>query len=110
MNRQNISDQRPRIGGLQVATALAVLISGLSVGVYSLIAFAAPEWALAGPGLLVAAAGLVGLRYKVALLAGTIPLGAILSIAGPVIAFDLARPDETPYFLGSLLSLEHHDP
>jgi hypothetical protein len=105
MNQQNTSQRQPRISGLQLAAAIAVIMSGLSVSVYSLIAFAAPEWAVAGPGLLVAAAGLVGLRYKVALLAGMIPLGAILSIAGPVIAFDLARPDETPYFLGSLLSL-----
>jgi hypothetical protein len=105
MNQQHTTERRPRISGLQLGAALAVFISGLSVGVYALTAFAAPDWAVAGPGLLVAGAGIVGLRFRVALLAGVIPLGAILSIAGPVIAFDLARPNETPYFLGSLLAL-----
>jgi hypothetical protein len=100
---ENSRRKRPTL--LHLSASLAVFTSGLSVGVYALTAFADPDWAVAGPGLLVAGAGLIGLRFKPALFAGVIPIGAILSIAGPVIAFDLARPGETPYFLGSLLAL-----
>lgn len=105
MSPHTNSERRLKISWLQLAASAAVFMSGFSVAVYALTAFAGPDWGVAGPGLLVAGAGIAGVRFRVMLLAGVVPLGAILSIAGPVIAFDLARPGETPYFLGSLLAV-----
>jgi hypothetical protein len=84
----------------KLATA-SIVLAGLSLVVYALSAFAAPDWTVAGGGLAVAAAGVAGLRFAWLHLAGLVPIAAMLGIAGPFAAYDLARPDETPYFVGS---------
>lgn len=43
------------------------------------------------------------IRLRWACLAGLVPISAVLTIAGRIVAFDLARPGETPYFLGSVI-------
>ena len=90
---------------LDIAATAVLVVVGLTLAVYALTAFAQPDWTVAGPGLLVAAAGIAGLRLRWAYLAGLAPIGAVLSVAGPVIAFDLNRPEELPYFVASVVAL-----
>lgn len=82
--------------------AASLLLSGLSLAIYALAAFTTRDWTIAGPGLLVAAAGIAGLRNRWFHLAGLVPIGAVLSVAGQILAYDLARPQETSYFVGSV--------
>lgn len=97
------SDTSPPSRFLETAATSVLLTVGLTLAVYALTAFAQPDWTVAGPGLLVAAAGVVGLRLRWAYLAGLAPIGAVLTVAAPVIAFDLNRPGETPYFVASVI-------
>lgn len=90
---------------LSIAAAVSIVIAGLSVTAYAFLGFPTPNWTFGAPGLLVAAAGVAGLRYRWLYLAGLAPLVAILGVAGQVLAYDLARPDETSYFLGSALTI-----
>lgn len=85
-----------------LAATIALLAAGLSLAAYALTAFAVPDWTVAGPGLLVATAGIIGLKVRVAYLAGLVPIAAVLSIAARIVTYDLARPNETPYFIGTL--------
>lgn len=88
---------------LQLAATASLVVSGLSLAVYALGAFTVRDWTVAGPGLIVAIAGIIGLRVRWAYLAGLVPISAVLTIAGRIVAFDLARPGETPYFVGSMI-------
>lgn len=97
------SDTSPPGRFLETAATAVLLTVGLTLAVYALTAFAQPDWTVAGPGLLVAAAGVAGLRLRWAFLAGLAPIGAVLTVAAPVIAFDLNRPEETPYFVASVV-------
>ena len=87
---------------LSIAAATSLVTAGLSIAIYALTAFTDPEWTFAAPGLAVAVAGIIGLRTRWAFLAGPVPLSAVLTVAGKVTAFDLARPGETAYFVGSV--------
>jgi len=87
---------------LSLAATAALVVSGLSLAVYALTAFAVRDWTVAGPALAVAAAGIIGLRVRWVYLAGLVPISAVLTVAGKIAAFDLARPDETSYFAGSV--------
>lgn len=91
-----------RPGFLSIVAAASLLLAGLSLAAYALTGLTTRDWTIAGPGLLVAAAGVAGLRNRWFHLAGLAPIGAVLSIAGPILAYDLARPDETGYFIGSV--------
>ncbi len=84
-----------------VIAAASLILAGLSLAAYALTGFTTRDWTVAGPGLLVAAAGVVGLRNRWFHLGGLVPIGAVLTVAGPILAYDLARPDETQYFIGS---------
>jgi hypothetical protein len=90
---------------LDVATTIVLVVVGLTLATYGLTAFVQPEWQVAGPALFVAAAGVAGLRQRWAYLAGIAPIGAVMSVAGPFIAFDLYRPEETSYFVASVIVL-----
>ncbi len=79
---------------------VSLLLAGTSLAIYALTAFTTPDWTVAGPGLLVAAAGVAGLKNRWFHLAGLVPMTAIATVAGPILAYDLARPDETTYFVG----------
>lgn len=85
--------------------AASLILAGLAVAVYAIIAFNTPDWMIAGPGLLVVGAGIAGLRQRWLFLLGVAPIGAALTIARPILAYDLARPDETAYFLGTAFIL-----
>lgn len=97
---QTVAERRPAVSLLGAAS---LVVAGLSLAVYALTGFTAPDWTVAGPGLLVAAAGIAGLRTRWFHLAGLVPIAALLTVAGPILAYDLARPDETPYFVGSVI-------
>lgn len=88
---------------LSLAATASLVVSGLSLAIYALSAFTVRDWTVAGPGLAVAAAGVIGLRLRWAYLAGLVPISAVLTIAGRIAAFDLARPGETTYFVGSAI-------
>jgi hypothetical protein len=90
------------VSAAAVAATCSLLVAGLSLAAYALTGFTTRDWTVAAPALLVAAAGLAGLRNRWFYLAGLVPLGAVLSVAGSILAFDLARPDETPYLLGTI--------
>lgn len=90
---------------LDVATTIVLIVVGLTLATYGLTAFVQPEWQVVLPALLVAAAGIIGLRMRWTYLAGLAPIGAVMSVAGPSIAFDLHRPEETAYFTASMIVL-----
>jgi hypothetical protein len=87
---------------LLIAATASLIVAGLSLAAYALAGFATPDWTVAGPGLLVAAAGVGGIRNHWFYLAGLIPLAAIVSIAAAILAYDLARPEETLYLVGAV--------
>lgn len=90
---------------LDFATTIVLVVVGLTLATYGLTAFVQTERQVAGPALLVAAAGVAGLRQRWTYLAGIAPIGAVMSVAGPTIAFDLHRPEETSYFVASVIVL-----
>lgn len=95
----------PRWSRLSLAATVSLVVSGLSLAIYALTAFTVRDWTIAGPGLAVAVAGITGLRFRWAYLAGLAPISAVLTVAGKIAAFDLARPGETAYFIGTVLIL-----
>jgi hypothetical protein len=84
------------------AAAVSLVVAGLSLAAYALTAFTTRDWTVAAPSLLVAAAGVAGLRTRWLLLVGLVPIGAVLSVAAPILAFDLARPGEVAYLVGTV--------
>lgn len=95
------ASDRPR--PVTVVAAVSLVAAGVSLAVYALTAFTSRDWTVAGPGVLVAVAGIAGLRNRWFHLAGLVPIGAVLTVAGPILAFDLARPEQTAYFVGTAL-------
>lgn len=69
---------------LPIAATTSLIIAGMSLVVYALTGFATQNWSVAGPGLLVAAAGVGGIRHHWLYLAGLIPIAAIVSVAAAI--------------------------
>ena len=103
MNGPLIEPPGPTRPTLAVSTSVALIVAGLSLTIYALTAFTVRDWTVAGPGLAVAVAGVAGLRIRWLFLAGVVPIAGLLTVAGPIAAFDLHRPGETTYFIGSAI-------
>lgn len=86
-----------------IVTCVAVVVSGLSLATYALVGFAVPDWTIAAPSLAVAVLAPLGLRWRAAFLVGLVPISALVTVGAPVVAFDLNRPGETSYFLGTVI-------
>lgn len=103
--RATMPDRGTDVSLAAVAATCSLLLAGLSLAAYALTGFTTRDWTVAAPALCVAAAGIAGLRNRWFYLAGLVPIGAVLSVAGSILAFDLARPDETPYLFGTIAAI-----